>query len=194
MKELGSKVAQRPDGQVVQQSKSSQSNQPNPNPDHDRTGQPVVGGDPRNASGGRKTSRSQEIETRSFHEEAVKHDRTEQPVVGRDTNHEPGASQTRSSDDSKSFNVEDKMAHDRTVQPVVGLDTSHEPGASQTRSSHERINFNVEDETNHDRTGQPVVYRSLGKTSNEWLSRVYFILLQIDRLQLTAVYCNRRGV
>ena len=39
---LGSEDAQRPDGQVVQQSKSSQSNQPNPNPDHDRTGQPVV--------------------------------------------------------------------------------------------------------------------------------------------------------
>ena len=42
MKELGSEVAQRPDGQVVQQFKSSQSNQPNPNPDHDRTGTPVV--------------------------------------------------------------------------------------------------------------------------------------------------------
>ena len=47
MKELGSEVAQRPEGQVVQQSKSSQSNQPNPNPDHDRTGQPVVASDPR---------------------------------------------------------------------------------------------------------------------------------------------------
>ena len=46
MKELGPEVAQRPDGQVVQQ-RSSQLNQPNPNPDHDRTGQPVVGGDPR---------------------------------------------------------------------------------------------------------------------------------------------------
>ena len=45
-----------------------------------------------------------------------------------------------------------------------------------------------------DRTGQPVVYRSLAKTSDEWLSRIYSILLQIDRLQLTAVYCNRRGV
>ena len=42
MKELGSEVAQRPEGQVVQQSKSSPSNQPNPNPDHDRTGRPVV--------------------------------------------------------------------------------------------------------------------------------------------------------
>ena len=31
---------------------------------------------------------SQEIETRSFREEAVKHDRTEKPVVCRDENHE----------------------------------------------------------------------------------------------------------
>ena len=42
MKELGSEVARQPDGEVVQQSKSSQSSQPNPNPDHDRTGKPVV--------------------------------------------------------------------------------------------------------------------------------------------------------
>ena len=55
---------------------------------------------------------------RSLHEEAVKHDRTAQPVV------EPGAPQTRSSDDSKSFDVEDKTAHDRTGQPVVCRDTS----------------------------------------------------------------------
>ena len=82
MKELGSEVAQRPDGQVVQQFKSSQLNQPNLNPDHDRTEQPVVGSDPRTAPGGRKTSRSQEIETCSFHEEAAKHDRTGTPVVG----------------------------------------------------------------------------------------------------------------
>ena len=42
MKELGSEVARQPDGEVVQHSISSQSNQPIPNPDHDRTGQPVV--------------------------------------------------------------------------------------------------------------------------------------------------------
>ena len=154
MKELNSGVAQ-----VVQQFKCSQLNQPNPDPDHDRTGTPVVGCDTRTAPGARKTSRSQEIETRSWHEEAVKHDRTGTPVVGRDTNHEPGASQTRSSDDSKSFNVEDKTAHDRTGTPVVGRDTSNEPGASQTRSSHECTNFNVGDETNHDRTWKPVVGR-----------------------------------
>ena len=42
MKELSSEGAQRPEGQVVQQFKSFQSNQPIPNPDHDRAGQPVV--------------------------------------------------------------------------------------------------------------------------------------------------------
>ena len=110
-RELGSEVPQRPEGQVAQQSKSSQSNQPTPNPDHDTTGQPIV---------------------------------------------ETGAPQTRSSDDSKSFNVEDKTAHDRTGQPVVSCDTNHEPEGSQTRSSHESTNFNV-GETNHDRMGQPVV-------------------------------------
>ena len=46
----------------------------------------------------------------------------------------------------------------------------------------------------YDRTGRPVVYRSLAKTSDEWLSRIHSILLQLDRLQLTAVYCNRREV
>ena len=38
---MGSEVAQQPEGQVVQQTKSSQSNQPNPNPDHHRTGDPL---------------------------------------------------------------------------------------------------------------------------------------------------------
>ena len=124
-RELGSEDAQRPEGQVVQQFKSSQSNQPTPNTDHDRTGQPVVGTDPKIASSGRKTSRSQEMETRSFHEEAVKHDRTGQPVV------ETGATQTRSSDDSKSFNVEDKTAHDRTVKPVVSCHINNVPDGSK---------------------------------------------------------------
>ena len=43
----------------------------------------------------------------------------------------------------------------------------------------------------YDRTEGPVVYRSLA-TSDEWLSRNHSILFQIGRLQLTAVYCNRR--
>ena len=67
MKQLGSEIAQRPEGQIVQQSKCSQSNPLNPSPDHDdRTGQPVVGSDPKTAPYARKTSHSQEIDTRSF--------------------------------------------------------------------------------------------------------------------------------
>ena len=140
MKELGPEVAQRPDGQVVQQFKSFQLSQPNPNPDHDRTGQPVVGSDPRTEKGGRKTSRSHEIETLSFHEEAVKHDRTVQPVVGRDTSHEPGVSQTRSSHESTDFNVGDAMIE---RGPVVGRDASHEPSNEQSMLKEVNIDFRI---------------------------------------------------
>ena len=124
IRECGSEHAERPE--VGQLPRSFQSNQPILNPNHertgqpvvrtDRTGQPVVGTNTRTAQDGRKTSRSQEIDTRSFHEEAVKNDRTEQPVV------ETGRTQTRSSDDSKSLNVE--MAHEREERPVVNHDDS----------------------------------------------------------------------
>ena len=106
-RELGSEDAHRPEGEVVQQFRSSQSNQPIPNSSrvaksHDRTVQLVVKTDKsehtRTTQDGRKTFRSQEIDTCSFHEEAVK-------------------TQTCPSDDSKSLNVE--MAHDRTGQLVV---------------------------------------------------------------------------
>ena len=78
----------------MQQFESSQLNQPIPNPSRDRSGQPVVGTHTRTVQDGRKTSRSQEIETRSFHEEVVKHDRTWTPVVGRDASHESGNEQS----------------------------------------------------------------------------------------------------
>ena len=42
----------------------------------------------------KKNVRSQEVETRSYHEEAVNHDRTGKPVVGRDASHEPGNEQS----------------------------------------------------------------------------------------------------
>ena len=54
-----------------------------------------------------KRSVLKRTKTRSFHEEAVKHDRMGRPVVCRDASHEQGARHTRSSNDSKSFNVED---------------------------------------------------------------------------------------
>ena len=104
MKEFGAEVAQRPYGQVVQQLKSSQSNQPNPNPDHDRT---VT------------------------------------PVVCRDASHVQGASQTRSSDDSKSFNVEAETNHDRTETPVVCHDASHAQGHEQSMLNEVDIDFRI---------------------------------------------------
>ena len=107
MKDLGSEVAR--------QAKSSQSGQPNPNPEHDRTGKPVV-------CPQRRAPHSQEIETRSFREEAVKHDRTVKPVVCP----EEGAPQTRFSRDSTNFNAEDETNHNRTVKPVVCRDANHE--------------------------------------------------------------------
>ena len=63
MKELGSEVARQPEGEVARQAKSSQSTQPNQNPDHDRTEKPVV-------CPQRGAPRSQEIETRSSREAA----------------------------------------------------------------------------------------------------------------------------
>ena len=88
-----------------------------------------------------------------FQEKTVKHDRMGQPVV------ETGTTQTRSSDDSKSFNVEDKAVHDRTGQPLVSCHINDVPDGSRTRSSHESTSFNVGDDTFHGRTGQPVVNR-----------------------------------
>ena len=57
-------------------------------------GNPLFGRDASHAQGARKTSRSQEIETRSFHEEAVKHDGTVKPNVCRDASHEQGHEQS----------------------------------------------------------------------------------------------------
>ena len=80
MKELGSEVARQPEGEVARQAEGSQPTQANPNPNHDRSGRPVVCSE--------NASRSQEIETRfsrdcknSNLEEEANHDRTEGPVV-----------------------------------------------------------------------------------------------------------------
>ena len=99
-RELGSEHAQRP-----QPSRSFQSNRPILNPRRERTGRPVVKDDTRTVQDGRKTSRSQEIDVNSFHEEPVSSESTGRPVV------ETSKTQTRSSEDSKGPNVE--MAHER---------------------------------------------------------------------------------
>ena len=159
MKELGSEVVRQPEGEVAQQSKSSQSSQPNPNPDHDRTVKPLFA-----------LKEEHPVLRRSkhvlFREEAVKHDRTGKPVICRDENHEhPTAvcseqtTHPRFSREGQNLILEEEANHDRTEKPVVCRDISHEQGASQTRFSYDSTNLNVEDETKHDRTGKPVVCR-----------------------------------
>ena len=49
----------------------------------------------------------------------------------------------KASDDSKSFNVEDKTAHDRTGKPVVGRDARHEPGNEQSMLNEVNIDFRI---------------------------------------------------
>ena len=158
-RELGSEVARQPEGQDVQHFKSFQLNQQIPNPSRDRkgqpvvrtdrSGQPIVGAHTRTVQDGRKTSRSQEIDVNSFHEETVSSERSGQPAV------ETSKTQTRFSDDSKSLNVE--TAHDRSLQPVVETKEENVPDGCETRSCHESMRLNVEDETLRERSGQPVV-------------------------------------
>ena len=108
-KELSSKVARQPEGEVARQAKLFQSTQPIPKPICDRSGQPdntqavfLVKGE---------TSRSQEISVKSFHEELCSLDRSGQPDITQDVI----SVQTCSSEDNKSLNVE--QTHDRSGQP-----------------------------------------------------------------------------
>ena len=143
-RELG---AQRPE--VEQLSRSFQSNQPILNPSRERTARPVVKDDTRTVQDGRKTSRSQEIDVHSFHEETVSSERTGRPVV------DTSVIQARSSEDSKDPNV--GTAHERTRRLVVGTNTENVPDSSQTRSCHESETCNVGDTTLRERTVRPVV-------------------------------------
>ena len=156
MKELGSEVAQRPDGEVVQQSKSSQSSQPNPNPDHDRTEKPVVCRDTSHAQGAKKTSRSQEIETRSFHEEAAKHDRTGKPVVCRDTSHAQGHEQSMLNEVDIDFRIPGlphsvvKQAENYRVRELVKKIENHPhrqslSTRSTTKQSLQQVQYDVKE-------------------------------------------------
>ena len=114
MKELGSEVTRQPEGEVARQAKSSHSTQPNPNPNHDRTGRPIVCSE--------RASRSQEIETRSSREEDVNHDRTVRPVVCSQT-----ASHPRFSRESQNSILEEDVNHDRSVRPAVCSQTASHP-------------------------------------------------------------------
>ena len=112
-RELGSEHAQR--SEVGQLTGSFQSNQPNQNPIRERTGRPVVRDDARTVQDERKTSRSQEIDVDSFHEEPVSSERSGRPVI------ETSVIQARSSEDSKDHNGE--KAHERTRRLVFETHT-----------------------------------------------------------------------
>ena len=85
-KELGSKVdrqpegevARQPAGEVARQAKFFQPTQPTPSPIRDRSGRPD------DMQDGRNTSRPQEINVNSFHEELSSSDRTRRAVVSED--------------------------------------------------------------------------------------------------------------
>ena len=146
-RELGSEYAQRPE--VGQLSRSSQSNQPIPNPSRERTVRPVVKDDTRTVQDGRKTSRSQEIDVHSFHEESLSSERTGRPVI------ETSVIQARSSEDCKDPNV--GKAHERTRRLVIETNTENVPDSSQTCSVHESETYNVGDKTLRERTERPVI-------------------------------------
>ena len=110
---------------------------------------PVIRDDTRTVQDGRKTSRSQEIDVSSFHEESVSSERTERPVI------ETSVIQARSSEVSKDSNV--GKAHERTRRLVIETNTENVPDSSQTRSFHESETFNVGDKTLRERTVRPVV-------------------------------------
>ena len=91
-----------------------------------------------------KTSRSQEINVNSFNEELSSSDRTGRLV-------ETEEIQTRSSEDSKSLNVE--QTHDRTGRPVT--DTAAVQEDSQV--CHEGDTLNVDDEVLRKRMEKSIV-------------------------------------
>ena len=97
----------------------------------------------------RKTSRSQEIDVNSFHEEPVSSERTGRPVI------ETSLIQARSSEDRKDSNV--AKAHERTRRLVSVTNTEDVPDSSQTRSVRESETFNVGDKTLRERMGRPVL-------------------------------------
>ena len=75
--------------------------------------------------------------------------------------------QTRSSEESKSLNVE--QTHDRTVRLVATLHTAEAQDSSRVRSAHESDTFNVDDEVlrkkmeksiaDHDESHEPMMVK-----------------------------------
>ena len=111
---LGSTVDQQPEGKVVRQSQGevsrqatfSQPTQSNPKPICDRSGQPDNTQDVFVVKG--ETSRSQEIDVKSFHEELCSSDRSGQPDIT------PSVIRAQ---DNLSEEIRVEQTHDRSGQP-----------------------------------------------------------------------------
>ena len=120
---------------------------------------------------GRNTSRSQEINVNSFNEELSSSERTGRLV-------ETEEIQPRSSDDSKSLNVE--QTHDKPGRPVATLHTAEAQDSSGVRSSHEGDTFNVDDEVlrkrmeksiaDHDESHEPMYVHHTGTLASSIVS------------------------
>ena len=97
----------------------------------------------------RKTSRSQEISVNSFNEELSSSDRTGRPV-------ETEEIQPRSSEDSKSLNVE--QTHDRTGRPVTDTVAVQE----DPQVNHEAETLNIDNEILRERIEADMDFRIPG--------------------------------
>ena len=99
----------------------------------------------RNSSG----TSSQEINVNYFNEELSCSDRQGRPE-------ETEESQTRSTENSKSFNVE--QTHDRTGRPVAALHTVEAQDSSRVCSVHDSDTLNVDDEVLRKRMENPLLF------------------------------------
>ena len=149
--EVGSEVARQPREKVARQPRGEFSRQANffqptqliPNPIRDRSGRPDE------MQYERKTSRSQEISVNSLCEEPSSSDRTGRPV-------ETEVNQTRSSEDSKSLNVE--QTHDRTGRPVDDTVALQD----DLQVYHEAATLNIDDETLRERMEEDMGFKIPG--------------------------------
>ena len=115
--QAGGKVAQQSRGEVSQHATFSQLTQPIPKPICDRSGQLDNTQDVFVVKG--ETSRSQEIDMKSFHEELCSSDRSGQLDITQDVI----GVQTCLSEENKNVGVE--QTHDRSVQPDKCSDAVH---------------------------------------------------------------------
>ena len=100
-RKLGSEHVQRPEGQVVQQSRSFQSNEPIPNLSRDRSEQPVVETNTENVPDGCETRSCHESMRLNVEDETLR-DRTGQPVVNHD---KPSHEQTMLNEVNMDFRI-----------------------------------------------------------------------------------------